>query len=916
MQWNCRLVQSVCFVCDGHRHDISTLPHSHLYNTPTPLLSISSLLITLFETHTIDKINYSSVFTFASINKCTLTSTPPFDPPFPSMATVLAPPFLSVRASTPSPRRPQSKRKPPPKQQQQQRAFGNLTHFADVVRKDVEFLKRGFDNGVAWANETFRIPQVAKKIDDVVWLRNLEDPHAPTCSPPSWPQPWYPGLSGVDLLMSDLKALETYAAYFYYLPKIWSKPLPEAYDAQDVAQYFSVRPHVVVLRILEVISSFALAMISIRTSGFRKFLRLNPEEDVDDSSSQYNFGMVLKETLLNLGPTFIKVGQSLSTRPDIIGVEISKALSELHDQIPPFPRSVAMKIIEEELGSPLESFFSYISEDPIAAASFGQVYFARTTEGNNVAVKVQRPNLHHVVVRDIYILRLGLGLLQKIAKRKSDPRLYADELGKGFVGELDYTLEAANASKFLEIHSSFTFMHVPKVFPHLCRKRVLTMEWMVGESPTDLLSISTENSVRNVSEYSERQKADAKRRLLDLVNKGVEATLVQLLETGLLHADPHPGNLRYTSSGKIGFLDFGLLCQMEKKHQFAMLASIIHIVNGDWESLVHALTDMDIVRPGSNIRLVTLELEQALGEVEFKEGIPDVKFSRVLGKIWSVALKYHFRMPPYYTLVLRSLASLEGLAIAADTNFKTFVAAYPYVVRKLLTENSAATRNILHSVLLNRKKEFQWQRLSLFLRVGATRKALQLVASNSENSFDHLPNKTTDTFDVAYLILRILPSKDGVALRRLLMTADGASLIRAMVSKEGKLFRQQICKIIADILCQWMIKLFGQGIATTQYSRVILANGPSNKESGQPPRSSLITYDYNAIFRDRRLRVIFSKVLKSASRDKILMLRFCWASLLIIVTASTLACHRVVVSLSEAYLGQLFDAPKRYAVSA
>ncbi|KAL2324793.1 hypothetical protein Fmac_023851 [Flemingia macrophylla] len=821
------------------------------------------------------------------------------------MATVLGPPPppLSVRAS--SDRRQSNKQKP---------AWGDFSHFAQVVRKDVEFLKRGIHNGVAWANHTFRIPQVAKKIDDVVWLRDLEDPHAPPLPSPSWPQPSYPGLSGVDLLMSDLKALEAYAAYFYCLSKVWSKPLPQAYDPQDVAHYFTVRPHVVGLRVLEVLLSFGTAMISIRTSGLRKFLQLIPEEDVDDISSQYNFGTVLKETLLNLGPTFIKVGQSLSTRPDIIGVEMSKALSELHDQIPPFPRTVAMKIMEEEFGCPLESIFSYISEEPIAAASFGQVYFARTTDGNNVAVKVQRPNLHHVVVRDIYILRLGLGLLQKIAKRKSDPRLYADELGKGFVGELDYTLEAANASKFLEVHSSFTFMHVPKVFPHLTRKRVLTMEWMVGESPTDLLSVSAGNSAGNVSEYSERQKLDAKRRLLDLVNKGVEATLVQLLETGLLHADPHPGNLRYTSSGQIGFLDFGLLCQMEKRHQFAMLASIIHIVNGDWASLVQALIDMDVVRPGTNIRLVTLELEQALGEVEFKEGIPDVKFSRVLGKIWTVALKYHFRMPPYYTLVLRSLASLEGLAIAADTNFKTFEAAYPYVVRKLLTENSAATRNILHSVLLNRRMEFRWQRLSMFLRVGATRKALQLVAPNSETSSDHVSNKATDAVDVAYLVLRLLPSKDGVAIRRLLMTADGASLIKAMVSKEGKLFRQQVCKIIVDILYQWMIKLFGQGITVTQYSRVILANGLSNKESGPSPRPSFSTYDYDSILRDRRLRVIFSKVLKSSSRDKILMLRFFWASLLVMVTASTLACHRLVVSLSEAYLGQIFDAPKRYAV--
>lgn len=137
-----------------------------------------------------------------------------------------------------------------------------------------------------------------------------------------------------------------------------------------------------------------------------------------------------------------------------------------------------------------------------------------------------------------------------------------------------------------------------------------------------------------------------------------------------------------------------------------------------------------------------------------------------------------------------------------------------------------------------------------------------------------------------------------------------------MVSKEGKFFRQQLCKIIADALCQWMIKLFGQGITATQHPGVMLVNGPINKESGLSPTSSLPAYDYSSIVRDRRLRVIFSKVLKSASSDKFLMLRFCWASLIIMITASTLACHRATLSLSEAYLGPIFDPPKRYAVSA
>lgn len=783
------------------------------------------------------------------------------------------------------------------------RSFGNpFGHFFQVVRKDAEFLKTRISKGIGWANQNLPIPQISKTLDDAIWLRNLEDPQSSHFQLPSWPHPHYPELSGVDLFMADLKALETYASYFYYQSKMWTKPLPEIYDPQEVDSYFRCRPHVVALRLLEVFASFASAAIRIRTSGIRKLNGSSLDQEAVRNVSQYNFGMVLKETMLDLGPTFIKVGQSLSTRPDIIGYEITKALSELHDQIPPFPRTVAMNIIEEELGSSVETFFSYLSEEPVAAASFGQVYRGTTLDGFNVAVKVQRPNLRHVVVRDIYILRVGLGLLQKIAKRKSDLRHYADELGKGLVGELDYSLEAENASDFMEAHSPFPFIRVPKVLRHLSQKRVLTMEWMVGENPSDLISISSNESIDHGSKYSERQQSDAKRRLLDLVNKGVEASLVQLLETGLLHADPHPGNLCYTPSGQIGFMDFGLLCRMEKKHQFAMLSSIIHIVNGDWASLVEALTEMDVVRPGTNIRRVTMDLEDAVGTLEFKDGIPDVKFSRVLAKIWSVALKYHFRMPSYYTLVLRSLASLEGLAVAGDPNFKTFEAAYPYVVRKLLTDNSADMRRILHSVVLDRKKEFQWKKLALFLRVGATRKGLHsMAASNNEISLDHSSYGATSVFDVTNLVLRLLLSKDGVVLRRLLMTADGASLIRAMVSKEAILFRRQFCRIIAGTLYQSVCEAFGTHFPINRYNSRV--------------RSSKAVLDYESILRDRRLKVIFLKVVDSARKEPILMLRFCWASFLMFVTASALACHQVLVSLSETYLNTVSFAPKRYAVS-
>lgn len=576
-----------------------------------------------------------------------------------------------------------------------------------------------------------------------------------------------------------------------------------------------------------------------------------------------------------------------------------------------------MKIIEGEFHRPVSQVFSYISDEPVAAASFGQVYQGRTFDGALVAIKVQRPNLLPSVLRDIYILRLGLAFVRKIANRSSNISLYADELGRGFVGELDYNIEAANAMKFRECHSRYSFIVVPKILKQLTRKRVLTMEWMAGENPKELLSLSKGIS-GDISESSEKQKLEAKARLLDLVNKGVEASLVQLLETGLLHADPHTGNLRYTPEGHVGFLDFGLLCAMEKKHQRAMLASIVHIVNGDWTSLVYDLTEMDIVPPRTNIRRVTMDLEDTLGEVTFDDGIPDIKFSKVLGKIWSVALKYHFRMPPYYTLVLRSLASLEGLAIAADKSFKTFWAAYPFVVRKLLSDNSLETRRVLYQVIFNRRKEFQWHKIAVFLKLASARGNFRQstgvlperkgmnVANLAEISDAYSLDRATPerALHTANLCLRLLLSQDSIVIRRLIMTANVKSLARDLISKGASIFRVLLSRALADVVCQWMVKVTG-----LKRLRQLKPDSPVTTKSDEGDlrlsKEASIMVSLQEALRDRRLKVIFSKFVRDLREEPVLMFRVSWSMLLVSAVSAAIGVHRFVVLLSEEYLPTL-----------
>ncbi|XP_073012032.1 uncharacterized protein [Typha latifolia] len=809
------------------------------------------------------------------------------------MTVALGPPVLPAIRSSSVGKTTSTKKKG--MEEVKKKHLGAMGQVLQVVRHDRDFLRAA-------------TAPLSRALGDLFWLRHLEDPRARhhPCRPARWPSISYPpGLSCMDLMIADLEALKLYFGYFLQSYKNWFTPLPEQYDPQKVADYFSYRPHVLALRIIEVSLQFVSAAIKLQASRSLKLRRHGANRNGSSDSSRYYVGRLLKETLLNLGPTFIKVGQSLSTRPDIIGSEICEALSELHDKVPPFPRAIAMKIIEEELECPLDNIFSYISDEPVAAASFGQVYRGCTLDGTVVAIKVQRPNLLHSVVRDIYILRLGLTFLRKVAKRKSDLALYADELGKGFVGELDYTIEAANASEFLEAHSRYSFILVPKVFRQFTRKRILTMEWVVGENPNDLLLLSKGSGHENY-QYSDRKMLEAKASLLDLVNKGVEASLIQLLETGLLHADPHSGNLRYISEGRIGFLDFGLLCRMEKKHQLAMLASIVHIVNGDWGALVYDLTQMDVVRPGTNLRRVTMDLEGALGEVTFKDGVPDIKFSKVLATIWSIALNYQFRMPPYYTLLLRSLASLEGLAVAVDQNFKTFQAAYPYVVQKLLYDNSTATRKILYSVIFNKRKELQWQKIMLFLKVGSMRKGVNVVNELESNPIGNVQDGKAGVYEIANLILKLLLAKNGVVLRRLLMTADGMSLARALVSKDAVIVHQLVSGAIADFIYQWMAKAVAGNKAVNQYEHhFVVAKGKQVRELETPSLPVL-----QAVMTDRRLKIIFYKVLKDLRRDPILTLKVSWSSFIIFATGATIGLHRFVVYLSEEYLRSLSFIPK------
>ncbi|CAI7827729.1 unnamed protein product [Closterium sp. NIES-54] len=506
-------------------------------------------------------------------------------------------------------------------------------------------------------------------VRDVVELRFLEDETALRRPMPPLP-PRYAAsarASARGILAGDAGYVRALGEVARWWAESWRVQLQYEYDPADVAHYFNRRPHIVLLRTLKISVLLAATWVQVaRDTGAIRAREAGGVSAGDEriAAIRQHSALKLKRTLLRLGPTFIKVAQSLSARPDVVGPDTAKVLAELQDRLPAFPSEDAMAVIERELGRPAATLFPLLSPTPVAAASFGQVYKGRTRDGMRVAVKVQRPRVLFLVARDIHILRMLLRAVRRVAGINTDLAALADEFGRGLYGELDYRLEANNATLFAKAHAHLPGITVPAIRSDLTSRRVLTMEWVEGERTSDLLA-QAQGVLGAAGGEEARQRA--KQKLLRMVGIGVESSLEQLLVTGVLHADPHPGNLLLTPHGQVAYLDFGLLCRMERQHQQAMLAAVAHLVNGEWSMLAADLAAMDVLKPTTDRRALTMALEEAFGRGRQRGaasgGAPTMQFGQVTSELWRMALRFRFRLPPYYTLVLRSLASLEGASL-------------------------------------------------------------------------------------------------------------------------------------------------------------------------------------------------------------------------------------------------------------
>jgi predicted unusual protein kinase regulating ubiquinone biosynthesis (AarF/ABC1/UbiB family) len=513
------------------------------------------------------------------------------------------------------------------------------------------------------------------------------------------------------------------------------------YDAGAIAQHYRYRPWQAFWRALRI--SFALLSLYL---GLKWDAWQFPERSTSKRAEQ------LRKILIRLGPTFIKVGQALSTRPDLIRKDFLDELVKLQDQLPPFPNEIAFAIVETELDRPISEIYRQISESPVAAASLGQVYRARLYSGEEVAVKVQRPNLLPVITLDLYLMRWAAGWVAPWLPLNlgHDLTLVVDEFGTKLFEEIDYLHEGRNAEKFATNFRNDPTVKVPAIYWRYSSQHVLTLEWIHGFKLTDTDRIQEAGLDTN-----------------ELIEIGVTSGLRQLLEYGFFHADPHPGNLFAMAphctidsgselsaseqlTAQMAYIDFGMMDQLEETAKESLVDALVHLINKDYTELAQDFVKLGFLTPDTDIHPIVPALESVLGEV-MGESVRDFNFKTITDRFSELMYEYPFRLPAKFALIIRSLVTQEGLALTLNPNFKIVEVAYPYVAKRLLTGESPQLRRRLIEVLF-KDGRFQWERLENLIAIART-----------DGKFDLLPT--------AQLGLQYLLSDEGNYLRRQLLIA-------------------------------------------------------------------------------------------------------------------------------------------------
>lgn len=372
--------------------------------------------------------------------------------------------------------------------------------------------------------------------------------------------------------------------------------------------------------------------------------------------------------LEELGPTFIKFGQILSTRPDFLPPEFIKELEKLRDNTPPFDFSLVRQIIEEELGKPSQEVFRYFDPVPVAAASLSQVHKAALPDGDQVAVKIRRPGIRQIIEADLAILE---DLAQFAENRLHNgwmyrPRLMVEEYRKAVRKELDFTREAQNYEKFRINFSDVEYIRVPKVYWELTTSAVLTMEFIDGIK----INETVQEKYRNLYDTHK------------IALRGAEAIMKQILEDGFFHADPHPANLFVIPPAEIVMLDVGMVGYLDKNTRFYGAKLLQALINRDPDSTLNRFEDLKIIIRDVDRSLLRQELAELFDSYL---GIPlgSLDINKAGQEVIGIMIRHNLTLPPNLVLMIKALSMIESTGKELYPDLDMLEVARPFVKKNL-----------------------------------------------------------------------------------------------------------------------------------------------------------------------------------------------------------------------------------------
>jgi predicted unusual protein kinase regulating ubiquinone biosynthesis (AarF/ABC1/UbiB family) len=412
----------------------------------------------------------------------------------------------------------------------------------------------------------------------------------------------------------------------------------------------------------------------------------------------------IRDTLLDLGPTFIKCGQLFSTRADLFPTEYVEELSKLQDKVPAFSYEQARTIIEQDFGKPIQQLYRNFDPIPIAAASLGQVHRAQLHSGEEVVVKVQRPGL-------VKLFRIDLAILKDIARYFQNHPYWGqgrdwlgiyDECCRILYEEIDYINEGRNADTFRRNFRQESWVHVPRVYWRYTSHRVVTLEYLPGIK---------------ISHYEALEAAGLDRKAI--AQLGARAYLQQLLNDGFFHADPHPGNIAVSPDGNLIFYDFGMMGQVKPVTRERLLETFFGIANKDGDRVIRSLIELGALVPTDDMGPVRRSVQFMLDNF-MDSPFETQSVSSISDDLYEIAYGQPFRFPATFTFVMRAFSTLEGVGKGLDPEFNFMEVAKPFAMQIMSNGNPSSEANTILSELGRQAAQVSSSALGLPRRIEET----------------------------------------------------------------------------------------------------------------------------------------------------------------------------------------------------